>query len=269
MALRGQTCQSNTEGWSIPFSSWPPNTCSWMFMYRPDENRWIETDEEENTCRGCRHAHTSSAHTPRPLLFPYWRVKRASSNSTFLTKHHPFISRFNVVPSLVHCSHEREKKRTLSFSRAKRCEVLFSHKGRVFVMAVLSVPDSKLCALRLFSPLYTKDTPPPRSYWPGIAGISHLVGWETHQGTFGRFSFVYMPGEKTPITTVTLSNQTISSKLVRHKGCELPAHPHTRTHTVFELTWCLKPNKMKRFCSDSVLWQTWHKTHCVFLCSFS
>lgn len=77
-------------------------------------------------------------------------------------------------------------------------------------MALLSVPapDSKLCALLLFSS-YGAGTPILIDYWRSPSGISHLIGWRAHQGVFGRFSFVYMPVKKPPKTTVTLSDQTI------------------------------------------------------------
>lgn len=59
-----------------------------------------------------------------------------------------FQSIFGACKSLI-------RKQPQPYCLARRCEVPFSHKGKVFVMALLSVPDpdSKLCALLLFFPL--------------------------------------------------------------------------------------------------------------------
>lgn len=136
------------------------------------------------------------------------------------------------------------------FCLAKLCEVPFSHKGRVFVMALLSVPvpDSKLCALLLFFPSWSRVPPLLAVYWLSPAGISHLIGWRAHQGAFGRFSFVYMPVEKTPKTTVTLSNQTIFSYPDRHTGVHADC-AHTYTHSDSEVSRCPETGQMERLCS--------------------
>lgn len=62
-----------------------------------------------------------------------------------------------------------------------------------------------------FFSLWSRVTPLLAAYWLSPAGSSILIGWRAHWGGFGRFSFVYMLVEKTPITTVTFGNQAIHS----------------------------------------------------------
>lgn len=80
-------------------------------------------------------------------------------------------------------------------------------------MAGLSVPvwESKLCALLLcFSPAEPNHAL-LAIHWLRPDEISLLIGGRAHQGEFRSFSFVYMLGEKSPQTTVTLGNRAILS----------------------------------------------------------
>lgn len=142
-------------------------------------------------------------------------------------------------------------KKPQPFCLAQRCEVLFSHKGRLFVTARLSVPvpDSKLCALLLFFPHGADSRPLLSIYWLSPAGSSMLIGWRAHRGGFGRFSFVYILAEETPITTVTLGNQAIDSYPDRHTQTRVQ-DDRARAHTYNnEVTRCPKPGQLRSLCS--------------------
>lgn len=125
------------------------------------------------------------------------RCKHVLIHCTVLTH----LTLINAVPICLFSSVQADHivKKPQPFCLAQQCEVVFSHKGRVFVMALLTVPlpDSKLCALLLFfPPLRSTVTPLLTIYWLSPAGSSILIGWRPHQGGFGRISFVYMLVEK-------------------------------------------------------------------------
>ena len=79
--------------------------------------------------------------------------------STILT-HITLVNATTISVSLALLSHTVKKPNP--FHLAQQCQVLCSHKGGAFVMALLSVPvpDAKLCALLPFSPPYGAESHP-------------------------------------------------------------------------------------------------------------
>lgn len=104
--------------------------------------------------------------------------------------HHPFKNGSNVSVFSGAKSHIVKKPHPVCLPQ--QCEVLFGHKGRVFVIAWLSVavPDSKLSALLLFSPYGPESRPSSLSTgWPQLGAQLSLAGGHTGENLGGFLLF--------------------------------------------------------------------------------
>lgn len=124
-------------------------------------------------------------------------------------------------------------KKEQPFGLMPCCKVLFSHKRNSPYYDCSVCSSSRFKALCLTAVFPSKAlwrgrvTPLLTFHWLSPAGSSNLIGWEADQERLGRFSFVYMLVQKTPITTVTLGSQTIYSyRQTDTWGCRLSVHVH-------------------------------------------
>lgn len=122
-------------------------------------------------------------------------------------------------------------KKPQPFGPAQQCEVPFSHKGGLFVMALLSVPlpDSKLCALLLLSLMEQSHAPPHRLLAePSWELNSHWLGGIP--GRIGELLLCLHASRENPNNNCYLG-QPDNLQLSRQTGtwgCELIVHAHTR-----------------------------------------
>lgn len=124
--------------------------------------------------------------------------------------------------------------------RSVKCCLVRKEKSLLWLCCLFQLQIQSFVLNCCFSPHGSESRPSSPSIGWAQLGPQKLIGWRAHQGAFGRFSFVYMPAEKTPITSVTLSNQTILSYPDRHMWVEV----HTCTYR--EITKGLKTGQIQR-----------------------
>lgn len=140
-------------------------------MYRPDSNRWTETDEQHMCSIQTafpRKTHPKAPNYRQSTCMFHVAPPRRDVNMCSYTAHSSHThaqthtqAHINAAPNIYPLNPCGQRK-PQPFCLAQQCEVPFSRKkGRVFVMARLSVPvpDSKLCALLLFFPHGAESRP--------------------------------------------------------------------------------------------------------------